>query len=153
MLLFRDAMIEDIGAILQLAHAGDARGADLPALDPTSFSDPRYRAAFEAIARDPNHRLIVADIEGTMVGTLQISLIPGLSRFGMWRGLLENVFVDPDRRGSGIGSELVGWAIEYCRNAGCGMIQLTSNKQRQDAHRFYRRLGFEATHEGFKLYF
>lgn len=88
-----------------------------------------------------------------VVATLQISLIPGLSRFGMWRAMLENVFVDPEQRGTGVGTALMHWAMDYCRQAGCGMIQLTSNKQRKDAHRFYSRLGFTATHEGFKLYF
>lgn len=152
MLHFRDATPDDIAAILQLAHAGDARGPDTPPLDSASLSDPRYRTAFDAIAADPHQRLIVAETRNTVVGTLQISLIPGLSRLGMWRAMLENIFVSPDQRGSGVGTELVNWAIEQCRQAGCGMIQLTSNKQRLDAHRFYRKLGFEATHEGFKLY-
>ena len=87
-----------------------------------------------------------------MVGTLQVTIIPGLPRFGMKRGLLENVHVRPDQRGNGIGTQMVQWAISYCREAGCGLVQLTSNKLRLDAHRFYRTLGFEATHEGFKLF-
>jgi len=151
-LSFRDAVPADILTILRLAHAGDTRGADAPPLDPNSLNDPRYRAAFDAINADPAHRLIVAECKGDVVGTIQISIIPGLSRFGMSRGLLENVYIHPDQRGTGLGSLMVRWAIERCRETGCGMVQLTSNKSRRDAHRFYEKLGFEPTHEGFKLF-
>lgn len=150
-LIYRDARPEDIPTILILAHAGDARGADTPPLDRSTLSDPRYRAAFDEIAADPNNRLIVAERGGEIVGSLQISYLPGLSRFGMKRGLLENVHIRADQRGQGLGSDMVQWAIERCREAGCGMVQLTSNKVRVDAHRFYRKLGFEQSHEGFKL--
>jgi GNAT superfamily N-acetyltransferase len=148
---FRDARLEDVPTILRLGHAGDARGADTPPLQEETLADPRYRDAFHAISADPNQRLIVAEVAGKIVGTLQISYIPGLARFGMKRGLLENVYVDAEQRGNGLGSKLVRWAVDRCRQAGCGMVQLTSNKVRLDAHRFYRKLGFEATHEGFKL--
>lgn len=151
-LTFRDALPADIATILKLSHAGDARGADAPPLDPASLDDPRYRKAFDAMAADPNQKLVVAELDGVVVGTLQITLIPGLSRFGMLRGLLENVHVSTDLRGSGLGTQMVQWAAQYCRDAGCGMVQLTSNKVRLDAHRFYRKLGFEQSHEGFKLY-
>jgi GNAT superfamily N-acetyltransferase len=151
-LLFRDATPDDIPAILTLSHAGDARGADTPPLDPATLTDPRYRTAFDDIAADPNHRLIVAERDRQVIGTLQISIIPGLPRFGARRGLLENVHIRADQRGNGLGSEMVTWAIEECRSAGCTIVQLTSNKVRTDAHRFYRKLGFEASHEGFKLY-
>ncbi len=151
-LLFRDATPADIPIMIQLSHAGDARGTDTPPLDPATLSDPRYRAAFDEIVADPNHRLIVAERAGEVVGTLQISVIPGLLRFGMKRAMLENVHIRADQRGNGLGSQLVHWAIEQCREAGCRMIQLTSNKTRLDAHRFYKKLGFEATHEGFKLF-
>ncbi|WIY51812.1 GNAT family N-acetyltransferase [Devosia sp. YIM 151766] len=150
-LTFRDATPADIPTLLQLAHAGDARGADAPPLDPASLNDPRYRAAFDAISADPNHRLIVAERRGEVVGTLQISFIPGLPRFGMKRGMLENVHVRADQRGNGLGSEMVQWAVARCREAGCGLVQLTSNKVRLNAHRFYEKLGFEQTHMGFKL--
>lgn len=150
-LRFRDAGPADIATIVGLSHAGDARGADTPPLDPASLSDPRYRAAFDEIVADPNHRLIVAERNGQIVGTLQISFIPGLPNFGMKRGMLENVHIRGDQRGSGLGTKMVTWAIERCRDAGCGVIQLTSNKLRPDAHRFYEKLGFAKTHEGFKL--
>ncbi len=149
--IYRDARPEDVPTILILCHAGDARGADTPPLDPATLTDPRYRAAFDAIAADPNHRLIVVESAGEIVGTLQISFLPGLPRFGMRRAILENVHIRTDQRGQRLGSQMVQWAIERCREAGCGIVQLTSNKIRLDAHRFYRKLGFEQTHEGFKL--
>lgn len=150
-LIYRDARPEDIATILTLCHAGDARGADTPPLDTASLTDPRYRVAFDEISADPNHRLIVVESNGEIVGTLQISFLPGLPRFGMRRAILENVHIRADQRGNGLGSQMVQWAVERCREAGCGIVQLTSNKIRLDAHRFYRKLGFEQTHEGFKL--
>jgi uncharacterized protein YjlB len=89
---------------------------------------------------------------GEPVGTLQITLVPGLLRLGMWRGLLESVHVVATRRNQGLGARMVRWALEECRRLGCGMVQLTSNKLRLDAHRFYERLGFEKSHKGFKYY-
>ncbi|HTM79053.1 MAG TPA: GNAT family N-acetyltransferase [Devosia sp.] len=150
-LIFRDATAADIPAMLTLSHAGDARGATTPPLDPAIFTDPRTLAGFAAITASPEHRLIVVERDGEVVGTLQISVIPGLPNFGMMRGLLENVHIRADLRGSGFGSTMVQWAVERCREAGCGTVQLTSNKVRVDAHRFYRKLGFEQSHEGFKL--
>ncbi|KKB10112.1 GNAT family N-acetyltransferase [Devosia chinhatensis] len=151
-LTFRDAVPADIAIILELGHAGDARGAETPPLDPATLADPRYRAAFDAIAADPAHRLIVAERDGEILGTIQISIIPGLPRFGMTRAILEDVHIRADQRGGGLGSQMVLWAIDQCRQAGCGLVQLTSNKVRLDAHRFYEKLGFKATHEGFKLF-
>lgn len=150
-LQFRDATPDDIAVMLNLIHAGDWRGDQAPTLDAASLDDPRYRTAFDEIAADPNHRLIVAELDGEVVGTLQISVLPGLARFGMKRAILENVHIRADQRGTGLGTRMVQWAIERCREAGCGMVQLTSNKVRKDAHRFYVKLGFEQSHEGFKL--
>lgn len=150
-LTFRDATPADLATMIQLSHAGDARGPDTPPLDPESLSDPHYRAAFDEIAGDPNHRLVVAEKAGEVVGTIQLSFIPGLPNFGMRRGLLENVHIRADQRGTGLGTLMVQWAIDRCREAGCGVVQLTSNKVRKDAHRFYVKLGFSQSHEGFKL--
>ncbi|SEQ05188.1 Predicted N-acetyltransferase YhbS [Devosia sp. YR412] len=150
-LTYRDATPADIPTMLQLSHAGDARGKETPPLDPATLDDPRYRAAFDEIAADPNHRLIVAERHGEVVGTLQLSFLPGMPNFGMKRGLLENVHIRADQRGSGLGTDMVKWAVERCREAGCGLVQLTSNKVRLDAHRFYVKLGFQQSHEGFKL--
>lgn len=150
-LTFRDATPADIATILILGHAGDARGAATPPLDHATLGDPRYRAAFDAITASPDHRLIVAERHGEIVGTLQISIIPGLPQFGKKRGMLENVHIRTDQRGTGLGSQMVNWAVAICREAGCDMVQLTSNKVRTDAHRFYEKLGFKKSHEGFKL--
>lgn len=150
-LIYRDASITDLPTIIRLSHAGDARGADTPPLDESSLADPRYAAALAAITADPSHRLIVAERHDEVVGTLQISILPGIPNFGMTRGLLENVHIRADQRGTGLGTQMVQWAIEVCREAGCGLVQLTSNKVRLDAHRFYEKLGFAKSHEGFKL--
>jgi Predicted acetyltransferase len=148
-LVFRDATPDDIPTILAICAAGAAEGPRQ--VDPATYADPRYRAAFDAIAADPNHRLVVVEREGETIATLQLSFLPGMTRFGMWRCVLENVHVRADRRGGGIGSQMVKWAIEQAHERGVGMVQLTSNKVRTDAHRFYRTLGFEQSHEGFKL--
>ena len=110
-----------------------------------------YQAAFAAIEADPNQLLVVAERNGELVGTLQLSIIPGLSRKGATRGLVEAVRVAASARGTGLGTTLMEWSIEEARARGCTIIQLTSDKARTNAHRFYLRLGFENTHEGFKL--
>jgi GNAT superfamily N-acetyltransferase len=110
-----------------------------------------YLVALERLSADPNQRLVVAVREGRVVGTLQLTIIPGLSRRGATRSIIEGVRVHADERGSGLGTRFIEWAIEESRRAGCQLVQLTSDKSRTDAHRFYERLGFEASHEGFKL--
>ena len=110
-----------------------------------------YRAAFEAINADPNQVLVVAERNGELLGTLQLTIIAGLSRVGAYRGLVEGVRVAAAARGTGLGTTLMEWSIEESRARGCKIIQLTSDKARVDAHRFYDRLGFTASHEGFKL--
>ena len=113
--------------------------------------DPAYLAAFELLDADPHQLLVVADKGGEPVGTLQLTLIPGLSRRGATRAQIEAVRVRSDLRGSGLGRELVLWAIDAARERGCVMVQLTSDNSRTAAHRFYERLGFTATHVGMKL--
>lgn len=110
-----------------------------------------YRRGLAAIDADPHQLLVVLDDGGTVVGCLQLSFLPGISHAGAWRAQVEGVRVAADRRGSGLGAQLMGWAIEESRRRGCAMVQLTTNKVRGDAHRFYARLGFVASHEGFKL--
>lgn len=112
---------------------------------------PGYRAAFDTIAADPNQNLYIAEDEGTRVGTFQLTFIPGISRRGTWRALIEGVYIAAGFRNRGYGSQMMRFAIERCRERCCGIVQLTSNKARKDAHRFYERLGFVASHEGFKL--
>lgn len=149
-LTFRDATQSDLPFIIGLAVGNSV----VPTEDqPDNPHHPAYLAAFEAISADPNQRLVVAELAGERVGTVQITFIPGLLRLGMWRGLLESVHIVSHLRSQGLGARMVRWALEECRERGCGMVQLTSNKLRLDAHRFYERLGFKKSHEGFKYYF
>ena len=147
-LTFRDATRNDVETILTLCRNGAAVSGRYPPLD---LSDPAYLSTFKLIDDDPNLRLIVAEIDGETVGTLQISFIPGLPDQGRSRGILENVHVHADQRGQGIGSRMVEWAVEQCRQNNCWVVQLTSNKLRTEAHRFYAAIGFRNSHEGFKL--
>ncbi|WBQ04297.1 GNAT family N-acetyltransferase [Kribbella sp. CA-293567] len=111
-----------------------------------------YQAAFAAIEADPNQLLVVAERNGELVGTLQLTIIPGLSRQGATRGLVEAVRVATSARGTGLGTTLIEWSLEAARARGCSIVQLTTDKARTDAHRFYRRLGFTQSHEGFKYF-
>ncbi|AJT65757.1 GNAT family N-acetyltransferase [Streptomyces chattanoogensis] len=141
----RRATEADLPAIVAML-ADDPLGATRESPDDL----PPYRAAYEAIAADPQQHLIVAVREGRTVGTLQLTVIPGLSRRGASRSLIEGVRVHADERGGGLGTQLIEWAIAESRVLGCALVQLTSDATRVDAHRFYERLGFEASHLGFK---
>jgi len=145
---FRRAERADLEAIVDLL-ADDALGAGRE--DAARPLDGRYLAAFDAISADPNQFLAVVEAEGRIVGTLQLSFLPGLSRLGMTRGQIEAVRIAADRRGTGLGEAMFAWAIAECRKRGCALVQLTTDKSRPDAHRFYERLGFVASHEGYKL--
>jgi GNAT superfamily N-acetyltransferase len=147
-LAFRRAVSADLAAIVALL-ADDPIGQGRESAGPEV--DPRYSDAFDAVARDANQLLVVAERGGRVVGVLQLSFIPGLTRRGMWRGQIEGVRVAPGERGAGIGRAMLEWAIARCRERGCGLVQLTSDKRRAGAHAFYAALGFEATHEGYKL--
>lgn len=113
--------------------------------------DPRYREALAAIAEDPNNALLVAEVDGRVAGTFQLTIIQYVANRGGRVAQIENVFVDPDLRGRGIGEAMMRWAIDEARRRGCIRVQLTSNKLRLRAHRFYERLGFVASHLGMKL--
>lgn len=146
--VFRSATVDDLPAIVALLM-DDPLGKLRE--DMSAPLNPAYLAAFEAIERDPNQLLAVADEAGEVIGCLQLSFLPGLSHLGMWRGQIEGVRVASSRRGSGIGKAMIQWAIEQCRGRGCGLVQLTTDKRRVDARRFYEALGFKASHEGMKL--
>ncbi len=133
--------------VLLIADDGLGRGRE----DVAEPLNPRYAAAFRAVDADPNQLLVVAERDGTIVGTFQLSFVPGVSRLGSWRGQIEAVRVAASARGTGLGGQMMEWAVEECRRRGCSLVQLTSDKVRADAHAFYKRLGFEASHEGFKL--
>jgi GNAT superfamily N-acetyltransferase len=140
-----------------------ATAADVPAIVAMLADDPlgakrespedlaTYLAAFERVAADPGQHLVVAVRDGRTVGTLHLTVIPGLSRRGAGRSLIEAVRVRRSERGNGLGTQLIEWAIEESRRQKCVLVQLTSDASRTDAHRFYERLGFAATHVGFKL--
>ena len=146
--IFRRAAPDDLETIVALlADDPSGRGRENPGPE----LDACYREAFAAIERDPNQLLVVAERGGQVIGVLQLSFIPGLTRRGMWRGQIEGVRVATGERAGGIGRALLEWAIEECRRRGCGLVQLTSDKRRSAAHRFYEALGFEATHQGYKL--
>ncbi len=121
--------------------------------DPADAMHADYVDALAAIDADPNNEMFVVELDGEPVGCFQLSYIPGLMRRGMWRGQIEVVHVAANKRNLGIGSEMMRWALAHCHEKGCDMVQLTSNKARLDAHRFYVRLGFKQSHEGFKYYF
>jgi GNAT superfamily N-acetyltransferase len=110
-----------------------------------------YLQAFDRLAHDPHQHLVVAVLNDTRtVGTLQLTVIPGLSRRGATRSVIEAVRVHSEERGSGLGARLIKWAVEESRRQGCALVQLTSDATRTDAHRFYERLGFTGSHIGFK---
>jgi len=147
-LTIRDACEGDLAFITALV-ADDAIAA---ARDKPTGEEATYqREAFAAIAADPCHRLLVAELAGERVGSFQLSFIPGVALGGAWRGQIEFVRVASSRRGRGIGEVMMRWAIAACEQRGCYLVQLTSDVQRPAAHRFYERLGFAPTHTGFKL--
>ncbi|MGC9669833.1 N-acetyltransferase family protein [Planosporangium sp. 12N6] len=145
-MIFREAVRADLPAVVALL-ADDVLGK---ARD-FAVVDEAYERAFADIDADPRNFLVVADDGGEVVACLQITYIPGLGRHGAERCLIEAVRVRSDRRGHGLGRQFVTWAIEQAKARGCGLVQLTTDKSRVDAHRFYARLGFVASHEGMKL--
>ncbi|WP_328681513.1 GNAT family N-acetyltransferase [Streptomyces sp. NBC_00343] len=142
----RAAITEDVPAIVGML-ADDPLGSQRESPDDLT----PYLAALDRLTTDPNQHLVVAVREGRVVGTLQLTVIPGLSRKGATRSIIEAVRVHADERGSGLGTQLIEWAIAESRRQDCQLVQLTSDVTRTDAHRFYERLGFTASHVGFKL--
>ncbi|MEE1837376.1 GNAT family N-acetyltransferase [Streptomyces sp. SP17KL33] len=142
----RPATEDDVPEIVAML-ADDPLGAQRESPDDLA----PYLAALERLSGDPHQHVVVAVRQGRVVGTLQLTIVPGLSRRGSTRAIIEGVRVHADERGSGLGSRLIEWAIESSRAQGCQLVQLTSDATRTDAHRFYERLGFEASHVGFKL--
>ena len=147
-ILFRTATAEDVPHIVALL-ADDMLGRTREVAGGALAQS--YTDAFDAIAADPNNELIVGCMDGRIVATLQLTYTPSLSFQGSWRATVESVRTDAALRGRGIGAALMEHAIERARARGCRIVQLTTNKARDDARRFYERLGFSATHEGMKL--
>jgi GNAT superfamily N-acetyltransferase len=147
-LIFRRATEADVPAIVRML-ADDKLGASRETLGAQSL--PKYLDAFRVIDADVNQFLLVVDDGSGIVGTLQLTFIAGLARGGLKRGLVEAVRVASDRRGEKIGEAMFAWVLEKCRHEQCGVVQLTTDKSRTDAHRFYDRLGFEPSHIGYKM--
>lgn len=142
----RPASRADLPELVALL-ADDPLGAGRESADPAP-----YAAAFDLVAADPAQVLVSVEApDGAVVGTLQLTVIPGLARGGTLRGQIEAVRVHADHRGAGLGRTLVEWAIAEARRRGCGLVQLTTDRSRRDAHRFYAGLGFVDSHLGFKL--
>jgi ribosomal protein S18 acetylase RimI-like enzyme len=147
-------------------HFRRATGEDLPAIvrmladDPLGVTRERatvplpraYHEAFAAIDADSGNELVVACSDDTVIGVLQLTFIPSLTYQGRWRAQIEGVRVDSRWRSMGIGESMLRWAVERARARGCRLLQLTTDKTRPAAKRFYERLGFVATHEGMKLH-
>ena len=148
-------------------HSRDAHEADLPRivelLAQLSLDAPRervekplpasYLAAFEEIVADQRQRLLIIEAQGRIAGSAALIVVPNLSRQGRPYAIIENIVIDTAARGARYGEKLVRYAIEEARKAGCYKLSLTSNKRRSDAHHFYERLGFQATHEGYRMEF
>jgi ribosomal protein S18 acetylase RimI-like enzyme len=146
----RRAGRDDVAAIVTMLaddHLGRAR---------ERLEDPLpapYYEAFASLERDANIALVVAEEAGAVVGCLQLCILPGLSSQGASRGLIEDVRVASDRRGRGIGEQLVTWAVAEARARGCKLVELLTHQTRVDAQRFYERLGFSRSHVGMTIRF
>jgi len=151
---YRAATKDDLTHIIKML-ADDQLGSTRE--DSTMPINQQYLNAFEIINADPNNELIVLESNDpanpAIMGILQLTYIPYLTYKGSWRCLIEGVRVHQDFRGQGLGTKLFEWAIDRAKNRGCNIVQLTSNKTRSEAIRFYESLGFQASHEGFKLFF
>lgn len=142
----RPAVVGDLSEIVAML-ADDPLGARRES--PEDLTP--YLAAFRRLADDPRQHVMVAVRADRVVGTLQLTVIPGLSRRGSTRSVIEGVRIHRDERGTGLGTRLIQWAVDESRRQDCQLVQLTSDATRTDARRFYERLGFVASHVGFKL--
>jgi GNAT superfamily N-acetyltransferase len=147
--VLRRAEVADVLTIVRLLAADQLGAARDGVTTPDDLAS--YQRAFRDIDRDPAHMLVVAQSGADVVGTLQLSFIPGLARRGALRAQIEAVRVADAWRRRGLGAAMMDWAIAEARRRGCALVQLTSDKSRTSAHRFYERLGFVASHEGMKL--
>ncbi len=147
-LSFRSATADDLPTIVAVL-ADDGLGREREDASLPLRQD--YDDAFKAMSKDENNRLVVAVLDDVIVGCLQLTFIPGLSRLGTWRCQIEGVRVAASQRGAGVGQAMMEWAIEESRQRGCRLVQLTTDRRRADAHRFYDGLGFDASHIGMKL--
>jgi GNAT superfamily N-acetyltransferase len=147
----REARAGDVPRIAALIAMGNASRPMTPVEAEAEGRLPVYAEAFARVAASEANHLFVAEEDGRVVGTYQLTVLPGIAERGRTRGKIESVHVDPTLRGSGIGAVMMRHALETARQLGIGLIELSSNKSRTDAHRFYERLGFSKSHEGFKM--
>ena len=147
----RRARREDVERIAELIMLGAATQTMTADAIRAEARHPGYAEAFAEIDASKDNGLFVAERDGKVVGTFQVTLIPGLVARGRKRGKIESVHVAPECRGMGIGKIMIAHALAFARTQDVGLIELSSNKSRLDAHRFYRNLGFAQSHEGFKL--
>lgn len=147
-IIFRIATDADLPSIVHLLADDDLGSQRERYEDPLPES---YYSAYDQINKDPNHELIVAELNGEVIGTLHLMFLPSISFQGGLRAQIESVRVDIRYQSRGIGNEMMKWAIERTSQRGAHIVQLTTHKSRVDAHRFYERLGFKATHLGMKL--
>lgn len=147
--VIRRAAVRDLPRIVQLLQQTSLGDELREALGPPLPQG--YLDAFAAIDADPDNELMVAEVDGIVQGTFLLTILQTLARGGAKVAQVESVVVDEAARSSGVGEAMMRWAVEEARRRGCIRVQLTSNKQRKDAHRFYERLGFAATHEGMQL--
>jgi GNAT superfamily N-acetyltransferase len=150
-LVIREARRDELAPLLRMLAEDAIREIDenVPHADDV---DPRYVAAFEELTADPNALLLVGELDGELVATAQLNFIRQLSYFGGLIAQVESVRTISRLRGQGIGKAMIDWVIAESRRRGCARLQLTTNARRVDAHRFYERLGFKASHVGMKLY-
>ena len=146
---FREATRADLPAIVRLL-ADDVLGQTRES--PGDVIPEAYFTAFEAIEKDPNNTVVVAEIDGAIAGTLQLTYIPGLTYTGGERAQIEGVRVASEHRGRGVGQLLIRWAIDQARARGCRVVQLTTDRQRPDSIRFYQKIGFRPSHMGMKYH-
>lgn len=145
---FKTAKKSDVKEIVRLL-ADDELGSKRE-----KYEDPlpeAYFNAFSEIENQGGNQVLLAMDDGAIVGCIQLTIIPGLARLGMKRAQIEGVRVDNNYRGQKIGEALFQEAITIAKSEGCGLVQLTTDKNRGDAHRFYEKLGFTSSHEGMKL--
>ena len=147
-LRFRLATRADLPSVVRMLADDDLGSQRERYEDPLPES---YYAAFAQIESDPNHELIVAEHNGEVIGTLHLMFLPSISFQGGLRAQIESVRVNNRYQNQGIGSAMMGWSIQRAKQRGAHMVQLTTHKSREDAHRFYERLGFKGSHLGMKL--
>lgn len=146
----RQARREDVQRVVSLIMLGSATQTPTAQDAAAEAAHPAYERAFDEVLASPDNTLFVAERAGDVVGTFQVTLIPGFVARGRKRAKFESIHVAPETRGMGIGAVMIAHGLAFAKEKGAELVELTSHKARTDAHRFYRKLGFDQSHEGFK---